>query len=114
MNIKTKQVLSFVLLLTILVVPTIAGAFSQSSAACTMIRSVKDALVLIGATMAIIGWVIAGILYLTSAGGERMGTAKKALIAAVIGTALIIIAPTAYAFINSLLSAGGENPEGCG
>lgn len=114
MNTKSKQALSFILLLAIIALPAVAMAFDQNSEACVAMRTVKDAVVMVGATIAIIGWVIAGILYLTSAGGERMGTAKKALFAAVIGTALVIIGPTAYNVINSLLNGMGKYGAGCG
>ncbi len=54
---------------------------------------------IIGGGVVVIGWIVAGILYLTAAGGPRMEVAKKAIIACVIGTMLIIIATTAEKFI---------------
>jgi len=79
-----------------------------------IIGNVKRQLVAIGATIVVIGWVIAGILFLTSAGGSRMEMAKKALWAALIGTVLIILAGAAYSLINGLLGpSGGANcPNG--
>ena len=44
-----------------------------------------------------------GILYLTSGGStEKMGTAKKAVIAAIIGTLVIVLAPAAFDIIFQL------------
>lgn len=56
-----------------------------------MVR-VTDAATTVGAAIAVIGFIVAGILYLTAGGGERLSTAKKALVAAVIGTALLALA----------------------
>ncbi|MCX6721057.1 MAG: hypothetical protein NT026_00415, partial [Candidatus Staskawiczbacteria bacterium] len=52
----------------------------------------------IGGSLAVIGWVIAGGLWLTAAGSpEKLGIAKKALTAAVIGTVLIVLASSSAA-----------------
>lgn len=68
-----------------------------------MLSTIADDMIAIGASIVIIGWVIAGILYLTAAGSpEKVGTAKKALIAAVIGTAVIILAKSGTSIISSL------------
>ncbi len=74
----------------------------------TTMDSIKDGFVTIGSAIVIIGWIIAGILYLTSAGGPRMETAKKALIACVIGTVLIIISATATTFISGIFGLGAK------
>ena len=72
-----------------------------------MIVNIQSAFVAIGSSIVVIGWVVAGILYLTSAGSpEKTGTAKKAMIAAVIGTVLIILAVVAEATIRALLAVG--------
>ncbi len=54
--------------------------------------NIKSAMIAIGSVMVVIGFAFAGILYLTSGGGERMNTAKKALIASAIGAILIALA----------------------
>ena len=72
-----------------------------------MIKNIENAFLTVGTSIVIIGWVIAGILYLTAGGGERLGIAKKALFAAVIGTALIVLARGAYELVNVLLNAQG-------
>ena len=96
--------LFFIFLATVLTLPFIVNP--QGIEATTLLGNIKNAVILIGGSVAIIGWVVAGILYLTSAGGERMATAKKALIAAVIGTVLVTLAQSAFVIINSLLIRG--------
>lgn len=94
-------------ILSALLISVSAFSFASANDIAGMLTSFKGQLLTIGTIVVVIGWVIAGILYLTSAGGARMEVAKKALWAAVIGTILIIIAGTAYDLINGLLQAGG-------
>jgi len=57
------------------------------------------------ASLSIIMLIIAGILYLTSAGSpEKMGTAKKALIAAIIGIVIAVAASSIAALITAVLT----------
>ena len=54
----------------------------------------------------VIGWVIAGILYLTAAGKpDKLETAKKAMVAAIIGTALVVIAVLGYQTISNIINS---------
>lgn len=70
-----------------------------------MVEEVMNLALSIGSAIVVIGWVIAGILYLTSMGSpEKTGTAKKALIAAVIGTVLVVIAKLGFESIKALLN----------
>ena len=79
-----------------------------------MVCSVKNAAFTIGTAIVIIGWIIAGILYLTSMGNpEKTGIAKKAMIAAVIGTILIILADVAANVIANLLDVPGIDLTNC-
>ena len=72
-----------------------------------MVGKVENAIWMIGGSIVIIGWVIAGILYLTSAGSpEKTGVAKKALIAAVIGTILVAVSATAPSIVIDTLGSG--------
>ncbi len=86
----------FLILLVILIVSPLTIHADQIS--LTMDNLVTG-FTAIGTGVVVIGWIVAGILYLTAAGGPRMEVAKKALIACVIGTMLIIIAATAKPFI---------------
>lgn len=106
-----KKIVFLILLAMVLTLPLMAHADDK---ACQMIKTFKDTAIKIGASIVVIGWVITGILYLTAAGApEKTGTAKKALIACIIGTIVIILAPTAYDFVNSALNAGGAAGGGC-
>lgn len=104
-----KKIL-FLILLTIVAMPVIASA--QAAAGGTtldsMAKALQSAAVAIATPIVVIGWVIAGILYLTSAGSpEKTGTAKKALIACVIGTVLVVLAIGSNMIIDVVKNAFG-------
>jgi len=87
-------------LFSVLALPLVASAVG---AATTMLSTIATDMTAIGGSIVIIGWVIAGILYLTSAGSpEKTGTAKKALVACVIGTALVVLAASGTSIIRNL------------
>jgi len=97
MNKKTL----FSVLLAALVLPAMAGAVKTPT---EMADAVKGLAVTIGGAIVVIGWIIAGILYLTAGGApEKVKTAKGAMVAAVIGTILIVIATMGYAAIAAFL-----------
>lgn len=86
-----KKIL-FLVIFSILVFPNIVLGITLPE----MVKNIGSMTYQIGTAIIIIGWIIAGILWLTSAGSpEKTGIAKKALIAAVIGTVLIILASAA-------------------
>jgi hypothetical protein len=92
-----KKTLFFILLAVILTLPFTVGAqcgaVEGNEKLNAMLGSVKAVAIGIGITLGVIGWVVAGIMWLTSAGSpEKTGLAKKALIAAVIGTVLVVVA----------------------
>lgn len=59
------------------------------------------------ATLGTIMLVVSGILYLTSAGSpERMGTAKKALIYAIVGIVIGLAAAAIVEIIKNIIGAG--------
>ena len=94
-----KKLLNLILITTVLVFPGIAFAVEVP-----FIENIKGAFITVGIAVVVIGWVIAGILYLTAAGSpEKVGTAKKALFACLIGTALIALAAGMLATIKLLL-----------
>lgn len=104
-----KKILYLVLLDIVLILPFTANG----ATACGMINNIQKAMVQIGITIVVIGWVIAGLLWLLSGGSpDKTGTAKKATIAAIIGTAIIALSTLAYDVILDLLGfTGGET--GC-
>ncbi len=86
-----KKVL-FLILLGVLVLPvTVLGEAATTLSGIT--DAVKTTLQTVGASIVFIGWIVAGILWLLSAGNpEKTGTAKKAIVACTIGTVLVILA----------------------
>jgi uncharacterized membrane protein (DUF485 family) len=91
-----KKILFLILLGFIVTLPVIALAANVQDTA-DIAESVKNLATDIGIAIVVIGWVITGILYLTAGGApDKTGTAKKALIACVIGTAVIILANAGY------------------
>lgn len=83
-----KKLLVFISILALPVV--VQGAGTVPSSLTTVLDNINVTVVAIGYAMVIIGFVVAGIIYLTSAGSaEKISTAKRALIAAVIGAVLI-------------------------
>jgi hypothetical protein len=105
MNKKTtSSILLGGLLLILVILPLAVTAQASGGDSDKVIGAVQSLFVKVGSAVIVIGWIITGILYLTAGGGERLGIAKKALIACVIGTALIIISTTAYNFVKDALS----------
>jgi hypothetical protein len=86
------------------------GAQAPANKLTVITNNVKNLLWYIGGTLVVVGWTIAGILYLTSIGSQtKMDTAKKAIIAAIIGTVLIVFASSSIALIelfNNILLQG--------
>lgn len=81
-------------------------AFGQTLSG--MASSVDTAVTAVAGSIVFIGWCITGILYLTSAGSpEKTGVAKKALIACVIGTVLVILAGASSAIMSVIQDAFG-------
>jgi len=98
-----KKALFLILLGVVLISPFVVHA-EGSDKLCTFVSSVRNLSLTVGGSIVAIGWVIAGILYLTSAGSpEKTGTAKKALIACVIGTILVVISVSAGQIIQDAL-----------
>jgi hypothetical protein len=95
-----KKKIVFIILLAVLLSPVVASAAvgcGEKSGGNpkleAILQNVSNAASTVGAAIAVIGFIIAGILYLTAGGSpEKTGIAKKALFAAVIGTAILALA----------------------
>ncbi|MFA5877840.1 MAG: TrbC/VirB2 family protein [Candidatus Staskawiczbacteria bacterium] len=95
---------SLSLILTALTLVVLPGVLLAQGDPSQIASKISDSFQQIGLYIIVIGWVIAGILYLISAGSpEKTGTAKKAVIAAVIGTAVIILADQAFDIISGYI-----------
>lgn len=108
-----KKILFLILFAAVLSFPYITQAADEAQ---RMVCAVKNAVFGVATILVVIGWVIAGILWLVSAGSpEKTGIAKKATWAAVIGTVLIIVANVSWTVVNDLLGnpATGINLYQC-
>lgn len=86
-----KKLLFLSLLAVVLVTPFIASA--QVATINDMVDRVQNVAIAVGTPIITIGWVIAGVLWLISGGSpEKIGIAKKAIFACVVGTVLIVLA----------------------
>jgi hypothetical protein len=91
-----KKTLFLILFAVVLIFPFVACASQINDT----VKALYDTAIAVGGSLAVIGWVIAGGMYLLAAGSpEKIGTAKKALVAAVIGTVLVILATSSATLI---------------
>lgn len=106
---KRKLLIKLILLLgTVFLSSVVLTGEASAQTLTTMATTVRTVAVSIGIPIAVVGWVVAGIIYLTSAGSpERMGTAKKAVVAAAIGTVIVALAGGAGPIINVIKNAVG-------
>lgn len=108
-----KKILYFLLLAAVVAMPVIALGQSSSGSSTgptlsSMATSVSNAAIDIATPIIVIGWIIAGILWLTSAGApDKMGVAKKAIMACVIGTVLVVLAITSTMIVDVVKNAFG-------
>ncbi len=101
-----KKILFSILLFGILVAPALVLGQGDGGKAAEVADNVRALAVAIGLAIVVIGWVIAGILYLTAAGDpSKLKIAKNAMIAAIIGTILVIIAQFGYDTIKEILNS---------
>ena len=98
-----KKILFLILLTAVLVLPVVTQA--QLGDLTTITFNIIEVITNIGTALVVFGWGVTGILYLTAAGSpEKIGTAKKALVACVIGTRLVIIAQPGYTVIKDIIN----------
>lgn len=103
-----KKILSLLILIGIglvILCPSLVSASCPPPATIgCIVTNIRDELKPIGLAIIVIAWVIAGILYLVSAGSQTMmATAKKALLAAAIGTVLVLVASEAATIAGQIL-----------
>ena len=75
-----------------------------------IIESIMFWLLALVGIIGVIGFAIAGILYLTAAGDEtRIGQAKNAMMYSIIGVIVAIVGLVALNFANNLLGGGADD-----
>jgi len=111
-----KKFLPFVALV-LLVLPLMASAVAvdPQSAICNVLQKVKMILASIGLGLAVIFLILGGIQYMTSQGDDEKATkAKKLIVNALIGIAIILAATFLLNIVEGFLSGAGilMNPFG--
>ena len=102
--VMNKKIL-FTILSNALILPslTLAQGGGGGITIQSMVNTAVQTTFYIASGVVVILWVITGILFLTAQGApEKLSTAKKALIAAIAGTVLIIIAGSAISLVRSM------------
>lgn len=70
-----------------------------------IVAAINETITTIGTVIVVIGWAVAGILYLTASGSSsRMGLAKTAMVGSIIGTILIVLSNVAEDIIAGLFT----------
>ena len=116
-----KHIGAFAMVLTILAVPMVAfgqwsvgnnnaqSAGTPDASIYEIIKTTMNYLLAILGFIAIIGFVISGILYLTAAGDEkRMGSAKNAMFYSIMGVIVALVGYVIVSAVDSWLRAGSN------
>ena len=104
---KNKKILFLILQISILALPIAVQAQTTLS---SIVTGARTSLVGLGAGLATISFIVAGIMFLTATGNpSRMAIAKGSLIAAIIGIVIIVLAGGAESFVRTFfgITAGG-------
>lgn len=105
-----RKILPVFLFSALLALPMIAFAQVTDPAviACTLINKVKVVLVVIGVGIGVIMLIAGGIIYVTAGGSpEKASTARRLIINAIIGLAIVFAAVFILALVQNLLTGGG-------
>jgi len=105
-----KKILSLVILVDIIIFPTIILAASIQNPLegtndfggllCKIATGIGELIAVLGTIM----FIVSGILYLTSAGSpERINTAKKALVYAIVGLAIALASASIVEIIQDVM-----------
>ena len=95
-----KKIFGSTLFVIALVLPFTALA---AASLATIVNTFAGQLAALSGSLAVIGFIIAGIMFLSStANPSHMAVAKQALMAAVIGTAICLISASATSFVGGM------------
>jgi hypothetical protein len=93
-----KKILSLVVLTAVLALPLLA----QAKSVADLINTAAGSLTAASAGLAIIAFMVAGIMFLSASGNpSRLAIAKGSLIAAVTGIVIVVLAATAQTFVKT-------------
>lgn len=108
-----KKILGLILLAGLIVMPVVVlgqvvpdGGSGASNTATQIAQNIMTLALTIGTVIVVIGWIIAGILYLTAMGDPaKLKIAKGAMVAALIGTALVVVGKMSYPVIEGIIKS---------
>jgi len=97
---KIKAIL--ILLVGALVLPSMVLAITVQS----MAENIKNVVWDVAVVVVVIFWIFTGVLFLVALGSpEKVGTAKKALVAAIVGTIIVVLASSALSVVANAIGA---------
>lgn len=103
MNNKSKNILSFLLLIFLMVPFYFASADDVED----VINRVKDWIVLISGALAILMYVVAGFLWMSDAGNaERSKLAKSIIVSTTIGLIIVLMAMGISEIVTKIVEGG--------
>lgn len=108
-----KKSLIAVFSLTLLALPVLVFAqVDPINSICTILNYIKQILLAVGLTIAVIILIIGGINYMTSSGdAEKAGKAKTMIINAIIGVVIILLAAFIIGLVQGLITGSGISPS---
>ncbi len=111
MNKKIVFIIVFVIFLTVAnytIAVELKNPLGDTDTLCELLTLITNAVAGLVGAISVIMITVAGIMYLLSAGNpEKINSAKKAFIYAIIGMAIAIAAGTIVAVIKGVINAGG-------
>jgi heme A synthase len=100
-----KKSIFAIFALMLLILPTIAFASNIDVDICKLLTRVKTILLVVGIGLAVLLIIVGGIMYMTSQGEEEKATkAKKLIVNALIGVAIMLLAVVLVSWVISLLT----------
>jgi hypothetical protein len=105
-----KKVLVVSLFLSFLILPLVANAaiVDPATVLCNILKKIEKVVAAIGFGLAVILFVAGGIMYMTAGGdAEKSGKARKLMVNALIGIAIVFCAIFILDLVAGLLSGTG-------
>lgn len=97
---KKNLIVVLSLICVVLILPAVASAYTLES----LVDSIIKAAQILFMGVAVVCFIMAGILFLTSRGdAEKLGEARSAVLWGVAGVIVSIIAPTIIEFVKSFI-----------
>ena len=104
-----KKLVTYLFVLTLVAVPLVASAITTAERTiCNILDAAKNIVVMVGFAIAVIFLVVGAIKYLTSQGDdEKAKTARKMIVNALIGIAILVGIYIIMSFIQTTVTEVG-------